>query len=204
MVDTHQPWLERALAVLTEGGVVAVPTESFFALAVDATRADALDKLFVLKNRDLGKGIGLMVPSVGWRECVNNVPAIAERLAATFWPGPLSMVLPAANALDPRLVVNGCVSLRVAGPSRAAELVEAFGKPLTATSANRPGRPPCRRPCEVAAELSGAGLHIVEGECPGGLVSTLIRITQDGWTMLRPGAVSSEGLRAVLDEPERC
>src|SRR5690606_4001480 len=124
------------------------------------------------KNRDLGKGIGLMAPSEGWRGCVSDVPTIADRLAATFWPGPLSLVLPAAPVLDSRLVVDGHVSLRVAGPSRAALLVEAFGKPLTATSANRSGNPPCRTSREVAAELPGADrLHIVDGECPGGLVS---------------------------------
>lgn len=195
-----QSWLTQALRVLASGGAVAVPTESFFALAVDATRVDALDHLFVLKSRDLGKGIGLMAPMVGWRSLVSEVPARAEKLSQVFWPGPLSLVLPAASHLDPRLVVDGHVSLRVAGPSPAAALVEAFGKPLTATSANLSGRPPCRTPREVTEQLSDArGLYVIDAECPGGLVSTLVRATNEAWMVLREGAVSSERIRQCLD-----
>jgi L-threonylcarbamoyladenylate synthase len=197
---TREAWLERALDVLAQGGAVAVPTESFFALAVDATRAESLDHLFVIKNRDVGKGIGLMVPRASWNTCVTAVPRVAEKLAREFWPGPLSLVLPAAPHLDPRLIVDGNVSLRVPGTSPAAQLVEAFGKPLTATSANLSGQPPCRTPSEVTAQLSGAvSLYIVDAECPGGLVSTLVRATNEGWKLLREGAVSSERIRQCLD-----
>lgn len=194
------PWLNHALRVLAAGGAVAVPTESFFALAVDATRTDALDHLFLLKNRDLGKGIGLMVPNSTWRSCVTDVSTAAERLAREFWPGPLSLVLPASPVLDTRLVVDGHVSLRVPGASCAATLVEAFGRPLTATSANVSGLPPCRTPSEVREQLAGTdGLYVVDDVCPGGLVSTLVRATDLDWKVLREGAVSSERIRQCLD-----
>jgi L-threonylcarbamoyladenylate synthase len=197
---TVRSWLDQALRVLEAGGAVAVPTESFFALAVDATRPDALEHLFFLKHRDLAKGIGLLVPRVSWRTCSSSVPALAEKLAREFWPGPLSLVLPAAPHLDERLVVDGHVSLRVPGPSLAAQLVDAFGKPLTATSANVSGQPPCRTPAEVREQLSATEqLYIVDAECPGGLVSTLVRANGDSWKVLREGAVSSERIRQCLD-----
>lgn len=193
-------WLVAAIEVLEAGGAVAVPTESYFALAVDATSKLAIDQLFELKNRDLSKGVGLMAPHASWRECVSEVPDAADKLAAVFWPGPLSLVLPAASGLDSRLVVDGYVSLRVAGPSFAAELVEAFGRPLTATSANLSGRPPCCTPAEVRAQLPDTeALHVITGDCPGGAVSTLIRFANDGWQVLRQGAISSERIRQYLD-----
>lgn len=193
-------WLAAALAVLESGGAVAVPTESYFALAVDATSKVAIDHLFELKNRDLSKGVGLMAPLSSWRACVADVPEAADKLAAAFWPGPLSLVLPAASGLDPRLVVDGYVSLRIAGPSLAAELVEAFGRPLTATSANLSGKPPCCTPAEVRAQLPDIEtLHVVDGECPGGAVSTLVRFANNGWQVLRSGAISSERIRQYLD-----
>lgn len=197
---TKPAWLVAALEVLEAGGAVAVPTESYFALAVDATSKVALDQLFALKNRDLSKGVGLMAPLAGWSACVSQVPAPAARLAAAFWPGPLSLVLPAAPGLDSRLVVDGYVSLRVAGPSLAAELVEAFGRPLTATSANLTGRPPCCTPAEVRAQLPDTeALHVVAGDCPGGAVSTLVRFANDEWQVLRAGAISIERIREYLD-----
>jgi L-threonylcarbamoyladenylate synthase len=192
-------WSEQAASFLLAGNAVAVATESFFALAVDATSSAAVDRLFAIKSRDLAKGVGLMVPRDAWRQWVSNVPTEAEKLAAQFWPGPLSLVLPAASTLDSRLVVDGHISLRIAGPSPAAELVEAVGRPLTATSANITGLPPCRTDAEVRAQLQETNaLFIVPGECPGGLVSTLVRFEGARWTILREGAISRAQIESCL------
>lgn len=192
-------WSEQAASVLLAGKAVAVGTESFFALAVDATSSAAVDQLFIIKHRDLAKGVGLMVPRGSWRQWVRDVPTEAEKLAGKFWPGPLSLVLPAAATLDSRLVVDGHISLRIAGPSAAAELVEAVGRPLTATSANVSGLPPCRTDAEVRTQLPHSdALFIVPGECPGGQVSTLVRFDGPRWTILREGAISREQIERCL------
>ncbi len=192
-------WIQSAVTHLQNGGAVAVATESYFALAVDATSSSAIDRLFELKNRDLGKGIGLMVPRQTWRHWVTVVPRGAAKLADEFWPGPLSLVLPAQPSLDRRLVVDTHVSLRVPGPSSASRLVEAFGRPLTATSANLSGYPPCRTDTEVTRQLTASSeLFVVPGECPGGQVSTLVRFAGEQWAVLREGAVSSDQLRRSL------
>lgn len=193
--------LERALTCLRANGAVAVATESFFALAVDATSASALDFLMTLKPRDSSKGVGLMVPAgEQWRRWVRNPPRMAEAFAHLFWPGPLTLVLPAAAELDERLVVRGHVALRVPGPSPAMTLVDAWQGPLTATSANQTGKPPCctsRQVTEQFPEHDSEALHVVEGQGPGGPVSTLVRVSNSGWEVVREGAISRAQLERV-------
>lgn len=193
-------WLTSALDALREGRIVAVATESYFALAGDATRASVLDALLGLKGRQAEKGIGLLVPSSGWRPLVHHVPPLAERLTARFWPGPLTLVLPARASLDVRLVVDGCVGMRVPGTSPALELVQAWGGPLTATSANVSGQPPCRTSAEVSATFGQVReLFVLEGEAPGGQVSTLVRLDAGRAQVLRAGAVSEQVLTQFVD-----
>lgn len=193
-------WLEPALDALRQGKLVAIATESYFALAGDATRASVLDALLEAKGRQAEKGIGLLVSSSGWRPLLRHVSPTAERWAAHFWPGPLTLVLPAKDSLDARLVVDGCVGMRVPGGSPAFELVQAWGGPLTATSANLSGQPPCRTSAEVNATFGHlTTIHVVEGEAPGGQVSTLVRLDGDQPLVLRAGAVSQQLLTQFID-----
>lgn len=192
-------WLELALEALRRGRIVAVATESYFALAGDATSSRVLDALIELKGRNAEKGIGLLASASGWKRLVTEVSPLAERLAEHFWPGPLTLVLPAQPMLDPRVVVDGCVALRVPGASPALELVSAWGGPLTATSANLAGKPPCRTSREVVDTFSShSGLHVVDGEGAGGQVSTLLRLDADAVNVLRVGAVPEQVLTQFI------
>jgi len=192
-------WLEPALHALRQGRIVAVATESYFALAGDATSPRVLDALIEMKGRDAAKGIGLLASSAQWKQLVAHVSPTAERLAGHFWPGPLTLVLAAAPGLDARLVVEGCVALRVPGASDALELVQAWGGPLTATSANLAGERPCRTSAEVASTFGHhLGLHVVEGEGAGGQVSTLLRLHGEHAQVLRAGAVPERVLTRFL------
>ncbi len=197
--------LTRAVEALRQGRVVAAATESFFALMVDAHAPKALDALFALKGRAPTKGVGLMVPDeAAWRALVGSVPASAQALARAFWPGPLTLVLPAAIELDPRVQATGTVAVRVPGPSPAAAIVAAFGGPVTATSANLAGEPPCAVAGELrrALAVDAAAVLVVGPNSPGGPVSTLVRVRGDDFDVLRPGAVSDAQLRrAVADSP---
>lgn len=199
--------IEAAVAQLLAGGVVAVPTESYFALAVDADQPRAIEALCALKGRELGKGIGLMVPSIDeWRSRVSGVSACAERLAACFWPGPLTLVLPSREGCDPRLVVDGTLGVRVPGPSPALDLTRAFGGALTATSANLAGEPPgCfardlhLRFTEAIAERR---LLVVGDAAPGGAVSTLVSVDGDRLQLLRPGALPFDVIERAARQAE--
>jgi L-threonylcarbamoyladenylate synthase len=199
----------HAVAALKSGGIVAAATETFYGLLADARLAGALDALFDLKGRDAGKGVALLLPNeASWRTLVDEVSPIAERLAARFWPGPLTIALAARSGLDPRLVVDGTVAVRWPGPSDAARIVSAFGSPVTATSANRAGEPPCVTSDDVKAAFSrelaaGAGrelgaLTVVEGRAEGGEPSTIVAFGDGRVRIVRSGRVKESDLASVV------
>jgi L-threonylcarbamoyladenylate synthase len=195
--------MKEFVRVLEAGGVVAVATESFFGLLADATSQKALDALFSLKPRGADKAVGLILPwAEAWPPLVADIPPGAHALAAALWPGPLSISLPAASGVDARLAPAGTIAVRDPGPCPARTLARAFGRPLTATSANQPGAPPAIRDADVTAAF-GDGIRdgrlvIVPGESPGGDPSTLVFVEARTVRLLRPGAVPASALADVL------
>lgn len=194
---------DEAVATLRAGGVVAAATETFFGLLADASRNDAIDRVYALKGRAVGKGSALLLPSFdAWRDLVVEIPELAERLAHAFWPGPLTIALSAKPGLDPRLVVDGKVGVRLPAPSDAARLATAFGAPVTATSANLSGEPPFTTSEEVEAafseEIAKNALVVLKGRAPGGAPSTLVIVEGDEVRLVREGAISVEAMEAAL------
>jgi len=204
--------LAEALRILGRGGVIAAATETFFGLLADARAPRALDALFALKGRSQDKGVALLLPErAAWRALVADLPVLAERLADHFWPGPLTIALSASAELDRRLTVDGTVGVRLGARSDAAGIAAAFGAPLTATSANRAGAPPCLTSEEVAsafADAVAAGgpeaapsntrLWVVPGRAPGGEPSTLVAVSGDRVRVIRSGRIQESALRAAL------
>lgn len=196
-------WRE-VLEALRAGRVVAAPTESSYGLLADVRRPDALGELLAIKPRGNDKGQPLIAPSASvWRELVRPPSALAVRLAERFWPGPLTLVVPARDTLDTRVTLNDCVAVRVPGSCPAAEIVARYGAALTATSANDPGAPPCLSAEEVERVFESAvragRLVVVPGTAPGGAPSTLVKLGEGSWSVVREGAISSAALRQVLD-----
>jgi L-threonylcarbamoyladenylate synthase len=192
--------LESARLALHKGLVVAAATETFFGLLADAHQSAAIDRVLSLKGRDAAKGISLLLPTrEAWADVVVEIPSIARRLADHFWPGPLTIVLPAKKELDPRLTVDGKVAARWPGASVAAELTALFGSPVTATSANMTGQPACSTHDEVHRAFPQArDLVIMSGTAPGGAPSTLVEIQGERLRIVRPGAVSREAMADVV------
>jgi L-threonylcarbamoyladenylate synthase len=193
----------EALSALSRGGIVAAATETFFGFLADPRIQGALDRLFELKGRAATHGVTLLLPDrAGWSSLVTEVPEIAARLADRFWPGPLTIALPARPELDRRVTVDDTVATRLAGPSDAARIAAAFGAPLTATSANRTGEPPGRTSDEVGfrfgPELASARLTIVPGRAPGGQASTLVTVAEGRVHVVRSGAVRESDLSSVV------
>jgi L-threonylcarbamoyladenylate synthase len=195
--------MKELVRVLEAGGVVAIATESYFGLLADVASPKALDALFSLKPRGSDKAVGLILPwPEAWSSLIGDIPPGAHALAAALWPGPLSIALPAAPAVDARLAPGGTIAVRDPGPCPARALVRAFGRPLTATSANQPGSPPAMRDAEVTAAF-GEGIRdgrlvVVAGEAPGGEPSTLVVVEARAVRLLRPGAVPASALADVL------
>lgn len=195
--------MKEFVAALAAGRVVAVATESFFGLLADATSRAAIDALLALKPRGSDKGIPLILPNrESWSSLVTSVPDDAAALADTFWPGALSIALPPRADCDARLALDGTVAVRLPGTSPAAELARAFGRPLSATSANLPGEPPATRAEQVLASFpvaTAAGeLLVVPGESPGGAPSTVVVLDAGHVRVSREGRIATAALASVL------
>lgn len=190
-----EPGLEEALAQLQAGRVVAAATETFFGLLADALNPDALDLLFRLKAGEQAKPIGLIASS--WNDCfrvVQAMPGVARRLAQHFWPGPLTIAVPALSQLDPRLQSDGRVAIRVPADCPARVLAARSGLVLTATSANPAGLAPATSAAEArqyfAREIADGSLLVLPGEAPGGLPSTVLVFHGERARVGREGAIS--------------
>ena len=167
--------ITRAAELVRSGAVVAFPTETLYGLAVDALDGAAVRRLLAVKGRGPWQPFPCLVAH---REMmarlVRQVPEPAERLIRAHWPGPLTLVLPAAAGLPLPLVNSeGGVGVRISSDPLAARLVEEAGTPLTATSANLSGRPPARTAEE--ARLGGVAL-VLDGATRGALASTVVEV----------------------------
>ena len=196
--------IEQARDCIAAGGVVVIPTDTLYGLAADATNPDALEKVYEIKGRPSGMALPVLVSGWGQVEMVSSVAGrceeLARILAERFWPGPLTLVLPANPELPPRLTA-GLDTIAVRMPDHAAPLALAagLGRPITGTSANRSGEPDITDPSELRRCLGGLvdGI-IVSGEPPQGTASTIVAVSEDDLTLLRTGALSfSEVRRAV-------
>jgi L-threonylcarbamoyladenylate synthase len=196
-------WLSQAAERIARGGVVAAATESMFGLLADATNPSSIDRVLSLKARPDEKGILVLLPArASWADLVTEIPPPAARLADAFWPGPLTIALPAKPGLHPRLTVDGTIAVRLAGSSAAAEIARRLGRPITATSANPPGQPASADPAEVrayfAAAIAADQLAVVDRRAPGGSVSTLVVVRGPAASIVRVGAIAASEIERVL------
>jgi L-threonylcarbamoyladenylate synthase len=172
-----------------------------YGLGVDARSDAAVERLVRVRGRE-GKPILVLVADLAMIATVAaDVPAPARRLAARFWPGPLTIVLPARDGLAPALTAGtGTIGVRVPGHPVPRALARALGGPVTAPSANPPGAPPPRRLPEARAYFGeDVAVYVDGGELPGG-ASTVAAVDDGGVRVLRPGPISEAALRAALAE----
>ena len=182
--------LATLVEVLERGEVVACPTETFLGLLADARNERAIERVAELKGRPADMPIALLLPdALALAQVASSPSGEARALMEAHWPGPLTILLAAKPGLSRRLTRNGKVGVRVPGPSPAADLVRAFGRPLTATSANRTGEPPIRSAEELSETLVDGLGGVVPGVSPGGAPSTLIDTTTSPMQLLRSGAI---------------
>ena len=201
LAEKNSTALADALAALVAGEAIVYPTETFYALGVDALSMTALERLFAIKGRELGKPVALIAADTAMAFAVaREVPAQARVLANAFWPGPLTLVLPARDGIPGALIgADGGVGVRVSSHPIARALAAGLRGPLTATSANLAGEPPAVDP-GAARRALGDKIKIVEdGELAGGPPSTVVAINRSGMRVLRPGAVSERQLAAALE-----
>lgn len=201
--EPREDRLSSAATVLTRGGVVAVPTETFYGLAVDPLDPGAVRRLLSLKGKPERSPILLLLAGAGQVEDVaSDLPAPFFSLAERFWPGPLTIVVRAASSLPVEITAGtGTVGIRVPGLALARKLAEALGRPITGTSANVHGSAPCRTATEVVRAFpEGIDLVLDGGPTAGGAPSTVLDLSGATPRIVRQGAVPIVALRPFLPE----
>ncbi len=206
VLPTHTPALfraavARAVELLRAGELVGLPTETVYGLAANAQNAPAVRAIFRVKGRPSHNPVIVHVSSAAMaRRCVRRWPRTADRLARAFWPGPLTLVLPKADAI-PSVVTAGGDTVGVRWPAHPViqAVIRECGFPLAAPSANRSTRVSPTQARHVLATLGGRIPLIVDGgPCAIGLESTVLDLTTRPPRVLRPGMIHEESLRATL------
>jgi len=196
--------LNRAVSILKQGGVIAFPTETYYGLAVDPLNPLALNHLFVLKQREVSKPILTLVDDREWLAAlVREIPALYEPIMAEFWPGPLTLVFQARVDL-PTLLTAGTATIGVRQSSHpfARQLLRAFGRPITATSANISGRAAAVDAYEVRSQFGSRIDMVFDGGRTEGVVgSTIIGLGKDGLKLVREGVIPFKDIQQVLKKP---
>jgi L-threonylcarbamoyladenylate synthase len=205
VLPTHTPELfrtavQRAVALLRAGEVVALPTETVYGLAASALDAQAVERIFAIKGRPVHNPIIVHVASLEMaKRCVANWPALASRLAKAFWPGPLTLVLPRAKEI-PSVITAGGATAGVRWPSHPfiQAVIRECGFPLAAPSANLSNRVSPTNAEHVRKQLGDKIRLIVDGgQAQVGIESTVLDIASSVPRLLRPGMIHEQALVAV-------
>ncbi len=196
--------IEAIIRVLRGGGVVVVPTDTVYGLACDACDANAVEKLFLIKERNRGKAIPVFVDC---REMLDQIARVDEQLATvlfSFWPGALTAVLPAQNVFPEALLAGtSTVGVRIPNYSFILDLIREYGKPLAVTSANKSGEGASTRIARVEHDLQEGvrpDLLIDAGDLSESALSTVIDCTKTPPVILREGVISKKDFFEVADQ----
>lgn len=199
--DEYHNYIEQAAQTIRGGGLVGMPTETVYGLAASAYDEQAVAAIFAMKGRPQDNPLIVHVDSMPMASELGELGDAARRLAAAFWPGPLTLVVKSLGRL-PASVSAGLdtVGLRMPDCDAALSLISASGVPLAAPSANRSGSPSPTTAAHVAADF-GPGLLVLDaGECRIGLESTVIDLTREVPVILRPGAVTQRMIGDCIGE----
>lgn len=201
--------IARAVAILRDGRPVALPTETVYGLAADASRADAVAAIYRTKGRPDFNPLIVHVPDTAAARRLAMFDARAEKLASAFWPGPLTLVLPLAEGANVTPAVTAglpTIALRCPAHPVMRAVLKAGGMTLAAPSANRSGGISPTEAAHVAASLGDkVDLILDGGACSAGLESTIVALRNfsdrpGGWQLLRPGPIDPTAIAALLGE----
>lgn len=196
IVSVNDASVKEAVAVLLDGGLIGLPTETVYGLAADATDGEAVAGIFAVKNRPTFNPLISHVTGRRMARLHGRFTPLAEQLAEAFWPGPLTLVLPKRQASDIHQLVTaglGSVALRAPANSAARQVLHGLGRPIAAPSANPSGKLSPTRAQHVANGLGDAVSMILDGgPCAIGLESTVLEIRGERVFLLREGAITRE------------
>ncbi len=195
--------LERAAGAIKNGELVAFPTDTFFALGADGLDPGAVEDIYHAKGRNPGTPVPLLVSDIEMiEELVTELPTVLGDLAAKFWPGALTIVVPASEKV-PEIVTagTGTVGLRIPNHDIARELIRLSDTPLTGTSCNLTGRPPIKDAITVEQVFIDQIAACIDAPCgDSSEPSTVVSYSDGQLTVLRLGAISADSIRNTVGD----
>jgi L-threonylcarbamoyladenylate synthase len=205
-IDPEQPSpdvIERAAAHVRRGDVVAIPTDALYTLVADPLNLHAVGKVFAAKGREIHRSLPLLVSDILMAEdLAKEVNSRFYLLARHFWPGPLTIIVPASAKVPLKVTGNtGRLALRQSRSKIADALLEWLGQPLISTSANISGQPTSRNGIDVFAMMDGRVDLVLDGGLCTGSGSTTVDITEPYWRMIKEGAITEKEIAECLKRP---
>jgi L-threonylcarbamoyladenylate synthase len=192
--------VERAAAAIRQGRVIAIPTDALYVLAADPFNLHAVGRVFQAKGREIHRSLPILVDSLIMAEDLGtNLSSRFYLLARHFWPGPLTLIVPASARLPLKVTGNtGRLAVRQARGEIATRIIETLNMPIIATSANISGQPTCRSGIDVFGFMGSRVDLILDGGEAAGPGATTVDITEPYWRVIREGAISEAEIAECL------
>lgn len=192
--------IERTAAILRRGGTAVIPTDALYAVVADPLNLNAVGHVFSAKGREIHRSLPLLVSDVVMaEELARDLPTRFYLLARHFWPGPLTIIVPASARVPLKVTGNtGRLALRQPRSKVANALLEWLAQPLIATSANISGQPTCRAGIEAFAMMDGRVDVILDGGLCAGSGATTVDVTEPMWKVIKQGAIEEKEIAECL------
>jgi L-threonylcarbamoyladenylate synthase len=202
-IDPEKPQpeaLDRAAAAVRRGKVVAIPTDALYTLIADPFNLHAVTQVFAAKGREPHRSLPILIGSMlTAEELAGELNNRFYLLARRFWPGPLTIIVPASARIPLKVTGNtGRLALRHSRSIIANQLIEHMNQPLISTSANISGHPTCRSGIDVFGMMDGRVDLVLDGGMCSGPGATTVDITEPFWKMIKPGAVDEKEIAECL------
>ena len=204
-INAEQPSplaIAQAARELRKGRVVAIPTEALYTLVADPFNLGAVSRVFAAKGRDFHRSLPLLISdTLMAEELSRELSTRFYLLARRFWPGPLTIIVPASPKVPLKVTGNtGRLALRQSRSAVANALVEQLGQPLISTSANISGQPTCRSGIDVFGTMDGRVDMVLDGGLCSGRGATTIDVTEPDWRLVKAGAIDEKDIADCLAE----
>jgi L-threonylcarbamoyladenylate synthase len=202
-IDAEQPSAEaiaRACSIIRAGGVVAIPSDALYTLIADPVNLAAVGRVFKAKGREATRSLPILVSDLMMaEEMAAELNSRFYLLARHFWPGPLTIIVPASARVPLKVTGNtGRLAMRQSRAAVAQKMIEHLGQPVISTSANLSGQPTCRTGIDVFAAMDGAVDLVLDGGLCGGEGATTVDVTEPYWRVIKEGGITEKELQDCL------
>ncbi len=195
--------IRYAAEFIRRGELVAIPTDTFYGIAADPFNLAAVDQIYRVKGRPETRALPILVNTTSQAAALaRDVPYTFHKLAAKFWPGPLTLLVEASTGVPLKVTAHtGNVALRWPKSAIVDALIALVKGPITGTSGNISGQPACASAVDLLEQMGDRLPLILDaGETPGNLASTIVKLEGDDWEIMRQGVITEQEIRAALED----